>query len=151
VFPKTIHSVLFSRYTEGMAYGRHIDNPVMGSSDHPARSDVSWTLFLNEPEDYDGGELVVEASQGHKTFKLQAGAMIVYPSTTLHQVMPVTRGDRLVAVGWVQSIVRDPADRELLYDLDTARRNIFNQYGKTTEFDLLSKSYANLLRKWADL
>jgi PKHD-type hydroxylase len=151
VFPKTIHSILFSRYEAGMTYGRHVDNPIMGSGDHPVRSDVSWTLFLNEPAEYDGGELVVEASQGQKTFKLEPGALVVYPSTTLHQVMPVTRGQRLVAVGWVQSIIRDPADRELLSDLDTARRNLFNQQGKTAKFDLLAKCYANLLRKWAEL
>ena len=118
---------------------------------HPMRSDVSLTLFLSDPATYTGGELVIESTQGEQAFKLPAGAMIIYPSSTLHRVEPVTQGVRLAAVTWVQSLVRDMADREILFDLDTARKAVFAQHGKTAEFDLLSKSLANLLRKWVDL
>ncbi|HAA31299.1 MAG TPA: Fe2+-dependent dioxygenase [Cyanobacteria bacterium UBA8553] len=149
VQPKIIHSMLFSRYEKGMSYGRHVDNALMGNQEF-LRSDVSFTLFLSVPSTYEGGELVIEYSDGDRTYKLEAGSMIVYPSSTLHQVEPVIEGVRLAAVGWVQSLVRDPNDREILFDLDTARRSIFAKEGKTIEFDLISKSYANLLRKWAE-
>lgn len=149
VRPRHIHSLLFSRYCEGMAYGRHTDNALMGGSNH-WRSDVSFTLFLNAPEDYSGGELVMEGADEEQAYKLAAGAAIVYPSTTLHRVEPVTAGTRLVAVGWVQSLVRSPAQREILFDLETVQRSLYAQQGKTDEFDLLSKSLANLLRSWAE-
>lgn len=147
--PKIIHSMLFSRYEKGMSYGRHVDNALMGNQEF-LRSDVSFTLFLSSPSTYKGGELVIESSDGDRTYKLEAGSAIVYPSSTLHQVEPVTEGVRLAAVGWVQSLVRDPNEREILFDLDTTRRSIFAKEGKTIEFDLISKSYANLLRKWAE-
>jgi PKHD-type hydroxylase len=147
--PKIIHSVLFSRYETGMSYGRHVDNALMGNQAF-LRSDVSFTLFLSSPSTYEGGELIIEYSDGDRTYKLEAGSMIVYPSSTLHQVETVTEGVRLAAVGWVQSLVRDANEREILFDLDTARRSIFAKEGKTIEFDLISKSYVNLLRKWAE-
>ena len=151
VRPKSIHSVLISRYDKGMSYDRHIDNAIMNNSNGVRRTDLSFTLFLNSPEDYDGGELVVEGVDEEKKYKLEAGSAIIYPSTTLHRVNPVTRGTRLVAVGWIQSLVRDASDREILFDLETARRVLFNKDGKTAEFDLISKSIANLLRKWAEV
>ena len=160
VRPKTIRPALFSRYEPGMSYGTHVDNAVMALDDagvatHPKqdrmRSDVSLTLFLSDPATYTGGELVIESTQGEQAFKLPAGAMVIYPSSTLHRVEPVTQGVRLAAVTWVQSLVRDMADREILFDLDTARKAVFAQHSKTAEFDLLSKSLANLLRKWVDL
>lgn len=147
--PKIIHSMLFSRYEAGMSYGRHVDNALMGSGEF-LRSDISLTVFLNAPSSYDGGELVIENIEGERTFKLEAGAAIIYPSSTLHRVEPVTQGVRLVAVAWVQSLVRDPNKREILFDLDAARRSLFQKEGKTVEFDLISKSYANLLRQWAE-
>jgi PKHD-type hydroxylase len=150
VLPKTIRPALFSRYEKGMSYGSHVDNAVMGQSEL-MRSDVSLTLFLSQPETYDGGELVIESSQGEQGYKLPAGSMIVYPSTTLHRVEPVTAGRRMAAVTWVQSLVRDSAQREILFDLDTARQILFQKSAKTSEFDLISKSYANLLRQWASL
>lgn len=150
VQPKVIHSMIFSRYEAGMSYGTHIDNAVMGNQEF-MRSDVSLTLFLSDPSTYDGGELVIENIEGERTFKLEAGSVVVYPSSTLHRVEPVTRGIRSVAVSWVQSLVRDPYKREILFELDTARRALFAKDGKTTEFDLISKSHANLLRKWADV
>lgn len=146
VRPKIIHSILFSRYDTGMSYGRHTDNALMGDSFW--RSDVSFTLFLTST--YEGGELVIEGADDEKAYKLEAGTMIVYPSTTLHRVDPVTKGTRFVVVGWVQSLVRDAGDREILFELDTVRHAIFAKDGKTPEFDLIAKSVANLLRKWAE-
>ena len=151
VRPKSIHSLLFSRYDVGMAYDTHVDNALMGGSSGLYRSDISFTLFLNSPQDYQGGELIIEGVQSEQNYKLEAGSAIVYPSTTLHRVNPITEGTRLVVVGWVQSTVRDASDREILFDLETARRAVFAKSGKTAEFDLISKSIANLLRKWADL
>lgn len=151
--PKTIRPPLFSRYEAGMSYGSHVDNALMGgtSGELPMRSDISLTLFLSPASAYEGGELVIETTQGEETIKLEAGAMVIYPSSTLHRVEPVTQGVRLVAVTWVQSLVRNIEEREILFDLDTVRQVIFNQSGKTSEFDLISKSHANLLRKWIDL
>jgi PKHD-type hydroxylase len=148
--PHRIRPALFSSYGPGMAYGAHVDDAIMGGAT-PIRSDLSFTLFLSEPEGYDGGELVVETSAGEQAFKLEAGGLVLYPSSTLHRVAPVTRGRRLAAVSWVQSQVRDPARREILFDLDTARRTLFEREGKSREFDLLSKSLANLLRMWAEV
>ena len=147
--PRVIHSVLFSRYTQGMAYGRHIDNALMGG-DQFFRSDLSFTVFLNHPTDYTGGELVMETADSETSYKLQAGSAIVYPSTTLHRVEAVTQGERLVAVGWVQSLIRNGEKREILFDLETVKRSLFAQEGKTNEFDLVTKSIANLMRQWAE-
>ena len=148
--PKRIHPMLISRYEVGMAYGAHTDDALMKSQKQLMRSDISFTLFLNPPEAYQGGELIIESAQGEEAYKLPAGAMIVYPSSTLHRVEVVAKGVRLAAVSWVQSLVRDPHEREILFDLDTARQSLFEQYGKTKEFDLLSKTHANLLRKWVE-
>lgn len=148
--PKAIGPILFSRYDVGMSYGSHVDNAFMGT-DPKIRSDLSLTVFLRSPATYEGGELVIETTQGEEAFKLDAGAMVLYPSSTLHRVEPITQGVRLVAVAWVQSLVKDPAERELLFDLDTVRQAIFAKDGKTAEFDLISKSHANLLRKWGEI
>ena len=150
VRPRAIHSVLLSRYDMGMSYDRHVDNALMNDKGL-WRSDISFTIFLSSPDDYEGGELVIEGADDEKFYKLEAGSAIVYPSTTLHRVNPVTKGTRFVAVGWVQSLVRSSEDREILFDLETARRVIFTKDGKTAEFDLISKSIANLLRKWANV
>ena len=147
--PRCIHSILFSRYQEGMSYGRHTDNALMGG-DLYLRSDISFTVFLNSPDDYQGGELVIEGADDERAYRLPAGTALLYPATTLHRVDPVIAGERLVAVGWVQSLVREASQRELLFDLETVRRSLFQQQGKTSEFDLLSKSIANLLRQWAE-
>ncbi|MGL5131754.1 MAG: Fe2+-dependent dioxygenase [Planktothrix sp.] len=150
VRPKIIRPMIFSRYDVGMYYGSHFDNAIMGD-ESISRTDVSLTLFLTDPNTYQGGELVIETSLGEQSFKLDAGSAIVYPSSTLHRVETVTQGTRWAAVTWIQSLIRDPSQREILFDLDTARRSIFQQYGKTIEFDLIAKSHANLLRKWADI
>lgn len=149
--PRRIMPARFSRYSDSMEYGGHVDDAVMTSPDGPLRTDVSFTLFLSSPEEYDGGELVTDTSAGEETYKLPAGSMIVYPSSTLHRVAPVTRGTRVAAIGWAQSQVRDPARREILFDLDTSRRQLFDRHGKTEEFDAISKSLANLLRMWAEV
>jgi len=150
VKPRNIRSPLISRYETGMSYGTHVDNALMGQGNSLMRSDVSFTLFLNSPEEYEGGELVIETTQGEQSFKLKAGAMITYPSTSLHRVEAVTKGVRLVAVSWVQSLIRDPNEREILFNLETTRQTLFSKYGKTKEFDLVAKSCTNLLRKWAE-
>jgi len=144
--PKQLTPLLFSRTEAGMQYGEHIDDALMGGM----RTDVAFTLFLDDPESYDGGELVIVSAAGDDAIKLPAGSMVVYPATTLHRVAEVTRGVRHVIAGWARSLVRDAAQRELLFDLDTARRTIFMRDGKSHEFDLISKSLANLLRMWAE-
>lgn len=144
--PKRFGPILFARAAGGQQYGSHVDDALMGG----VRTDVSFTLFLADPDSYEGGELVMETAAGDVALKLPAGAGLFYPSTTLHRVTPVTAGRRLVAVGWIRSFVRDAAERELLFDLDTARQGIFNRDGKTAEFDLLSKCLSNLIRKWAE-
>jgi PKHD-type hydroxylase len=130
VLPHRFAPPLFARYTPGMEFGTHMDNAVMGAE--RMRSDVSVTVFLSEPEDYDGGELVMETS------------------TMLHRVAPVTRGTREVAVTWAQSLVRAADRREILFDLERVGRTLFERDGKSPEFDLLNKSTANLRRMWVD-
>lgn len=148
--PARMTPVRFSRYRPGMHYGNHVDDPVMGG-ERPLRTDLSFTLFLEPPESYDGGELVTDTTAGEQRYKLPAGSMVLYPSSTLHRVEPVTRGQRLAAIGWVQSQIRDPGAREILFDLDTARRQLFEREGKSHEFDLVTKSLANLQRLWIEI
>ncbi|MFW3616874.1 Fe2+-dependent dioxygenase [Billgrantia antri] len=149
--PRRMKPLMFSRYQAGMAYGNHVDDAIMTTPQGAMRTDLSFTLFLNEPDSYEGGELLVDSTAGEQTYKLPAGAMILYPSSTLHRVEPVTRGERLAAVGWAQSQIRDPQQREILFDLDTTRRQEFEANGKTRTFDMLSKSLANLIRMWAEV
>lgn len=146
VRPKALTPLLFARYDSEMQYGTHVDDALMQGM----RTDVSFTLFLAEPEEYAGGELVIESPAGEEAIKLPAGSLVAYSSTHLHRVSAVTQGTRLVAAGWARSFIRDQAQRELLFELDTARRQLFNREGKTAEFDLISKSVANLMRMWAD-
>ena len=144
--PRRIIGPLFSRYEPGHAYGTHVDDALLGG----VRSDVSFTLFLSPPESYEGGELVIDTPAGEEAFKLAPGSLVAYPATCLHRVLPVVRGERLAAAGWVRSYIRDAAKRELLFDLDTARRRLFDREGKTAEADLLAKCAANLLRLWCE-
>lgn len=144
--PKSFCALLLSRYEPGMAYGRHVDDALMAG----LRTDVSFTLFLSELDTYEGGELVIEDAEGENAIRLPAGSLYLYPSTTLHRVEPVRSGTRLAAVGWVRSFVREAEAREILFDLETARRREFEANGKSETFDLLSKCAANLLRRWAD-
>lgn len=154
VLPRRFRPLLFSRYETGMSYGSHVDDAILGRSAQgldQIRSDISFTLFLSPPENYDGGELVIESTSGEQVFKLQAGQAVFYPSTSLHRVCEVTKGVRDAAVGWAQSYIRDAGQREMLFELDTVRRAIFKREGKSTEFDRLSKVYSNLLRYWAEV
>ncbi|CAK6699052.1 Fe2+-dependent dioxygenase [Synechococcus sp. BA-124 BA4] len=144
--PVAIHGVLFSRSSVGEGYGSHVDNAFMTGG----RSDLSFTLFLSDPETYSGGELVLESPTGEEALRCPAGHALVYPSTQLHRVEPVRDGVRLAAVGWIQSRVRRADQRELLFELDTARRAIFQRDGKDEIFDLISRSYTNLLRQWGE-
>jgi PKHD-type hydroxylase len=143
--PKAI-SAIFSKYVGGHRYGIHVDNAQMHTG---VRRDVSFTLFLSEFKDYEGGQLTIEGPTAFDA-KLEAGDMIVYDSTTLHQVREVTSGIRFAMVGWVRSYIRDAHQRETLYDLDNARNILFHQHGKTPEFDLLTKTSHNLFRMWMD-
>lgn len=146
--PRKITPPRFSRYDEGMGYGEHLDSPLMGR-DEPIRLDVSVTLFLTEPDDYDGGELVIDTDHGIQAVKLAAGAGVIYPSTTFHRVETVTRGSRLAAVLWVQSLVADAARRKVLFDLAGAAEYLdrFGEPGR--QIEVLRRCHANLLRMWA--
>lgn len=147
--PKRIRPPLISRYEPGMEYGDHVDDAIMDKA-NPFRSDVSVTVFLNDPTEYDGGELTIVGSFGDQGCKLPAGDAVVYPSSSLHRVAPVTRGHRLAAVTWVQSLVRDPAKREILYDLNRIRLTMSRALADAPETDLAHRAYSNLLRRWAE-
>lgn len=144
---------LFNRYAGGETYGLHVDGSVRRIPG-PApwlRTDVSSTLFLCDPEDYDGGELVVVDTYGEHEVKLPAGDMIVYPSTSLHRVEPVTRGERVCSFFWTQSMVRDDAQRALLFDMDQAIQKLRARHGETEETVALTGQYHNLLRMWCEV
>jgi PKHD-type hydroxylase len=147
--PDRISPPLISRTGVGQGYGTHVDDALMGRDGARIRTDISVTIFLNNSKEYDGGELVAESIAGEDAAKFEAGDAVVYPSTTLHRVESVTRGERIVAAAWVQSLVRDLEVREVLFDLDRARRMIFDRDGKSEAFDLISKSYSNVLRRFA--
>ena len=149
--PHRVADPIFARYKPDMTYGDHVDDPIMGSSGPRFRSDVSMTIFLNQLEAYDGGELTIRTAFGEKRVKLPAGDAVIYPSSSLHQVAPVTRGERLVALTWIQSYVRDPAQRELLYELNLAREKLLKQAPEEETTSYVDRSYSNLLRMWADL
>ncbi|MBT2970460.1 MAG: Fe2+-dependent dioxygenase [gamma proteobacterium symbiont of Ctena orbiculata] len=151
VLPYRMADPIFARYQSGMTYGDHVDDPLMGLSGQRFRSDVSMTIFLREPESYQGGELVVRTTFGEKRVKLRAGSAVIYPSSSLHHVAEVTEGERMVALAWIQSYVRDPARRELLYELDLAREHLLATAPEAETTGLVDKSYANLLRMWGDV
>ena len=143
---KHIHGIMFTKSSKGMSYGRHIDNAYMSSG----RADLSFTIFLNCKEDYKGGELLIESLNSDEKFKLNAGEIIVYPSTYLHSVEEVTDGERLVFIGWIESYVKSIEEREYLFDLDAAARSLLAKYGRSDEVDLIFKAYSNLLRVIGD-
>jgi PKHD-type hydroxylase len=144
-------SPIYARYQPGMAYGDHLDDPVMGAGGVMYRSDVAVTVFLSAPEDYDGGELVIRTALGEQTVKLRAGDAVLYPASTIHRVNAVTRGERLVAITWVQSMVRDAARRELLYGLNAAREKLLQNAPDAAETAQVNAAYLNLIRMWTDL
>lgn len=149
--PNRLADFIFSKYEPGMTYGDHVDDPIMGGGGGRFRTDVSMTVFLNEPESYQGGELTVRTPFGDKLVKLNAGDAVVYPSASVHQVAPVTSGVRQVALTWIQSYVRDAAKRELLYELDQAREKLLDSDSESDEAKYVDRSYANLLRMWAEV
>ena len=149
--PAKIASPFYAKYSKGMQYGNHIDDPIMGPAGQRYRTDLSITVFLNSPEDYEGGELVVQTAFGEQRVKLEAGNAVMYPSGSTHRVAEVTRGERIVAVTWLQSMVRDPAQRELLYRLSQARDILLNKSKGAEETELVSNAYINLVRMWSDV
>ncbi len=140
--PKIIHGMMFTKSLNNMQYGRHIDNPFMSSG----RADLSFTIFLTDKSKYDGGELLIEEMNSEKEFKLNAGEIIIYPSTYLHSVKKIKNGERLVCVGWIESYVKSIEGREYLFDLDAGAKGLLAKNGRSDELDLIFKSYSNLLR-----
>lgn len=149
--PYRVAQPVFARYTSGMQYGDHVDDPIMGSGPEKFRTDVSITVFLNNPEDYEGGELIINTTYGEKAVKLPAGSAVMYPSASVHHVNEITRGERLAAIVWLQSMVRDPGQRELLYQLDQARNQLLADKPDASETKQVDRSYVNLLRMWSDI
>jgi PKHD-type hydroxylase len=144
--PQRIHGIFFTKSSNNMHYGRHIDNPYMSSG----RSDLSFTLSLTNKDFYKGGELIIETMNSEEKFKLNAGEIIIYPSSYLHSVSEVISGERLVCVGWIESYVKSTEEREYLFDLDAGARGLLAKHGRSDELDLIFKSYSNLLRILGD-
>lgn len=151
--PLKIFPPLFNRYVSGQSFGMHVDNAVrqVRATGQLVRTDLSATLFLAEPQEYDGGELVVEDTYGAHTIKLPAGHMVLYPASSLHRVQPITRGARLASFFWVQSMVRDDVERSLLFDLDSAIRRLNADTPQSPAAVQLTGVYHNLLRRWAQM
>ncbi len=140
--PKIIHGIMFTKSLTNMHYGRHIDNPFMSSG----RSDLSFTISLTDKSKYSGGELIIEEMNSEKEFKLNAGEIIIYPSTYLHSVKEIKNGERVVCVGWIESYVKSIEEREYLFDLDAGAKTLLAKNGRSDALDLIFKSYSNLLR-----
>lgn len=150
--PKKIYPPLFNQYQVGMDFGAHIDNAVRthAATGNHVRTDISCTLFIASPESYEGGELVIEDSYGQQSVKLPAGDMVLYPGTSLHHVRPVTKGARVACFFWTQSMIRDDAQRTLLFDMDAAIATLRQQHGDVPAVVRLTGNYHNLIRMWAD-
>tara|TARA_B100000214_G_scaffold301529_1_gene231984 strand:+ start:823 stop:1488 length:666 start_codon:yes stop_codon:yes gene_type:complete len=144
--PSLIHGVMCTKSIAGNGYGMHVDNPYMPAG----RSDLSFTLFLNHPEDYEGGSLSIQTINETKKVKLSAGEMIIYPSTQLHSVSQVKKGERFVCVGWIQSYVKNNEDRNFLFGLDAGAKGLLAKHGRSDELDLIFQAYSNLLRRLGD-
>lgn len=151
--PLKVFPPMFNRYSGGQSFGTHVDNAIrqISGTPHRIRTDVSCTLFFANPDEYDGGELCVEDTYGTKTVKLPAGHMILYPSTSLHHVKPVTRGTRVSSFFWLQSMIRDDGQRTLLFDLDTAIQRLSQDHPNHPSAVQLTGVYHNLLRQWAEM
>ena len=151
--PARVFPPLFNKYEGGMTFGAHVDNAIrqLPGTGHRVRTDVSATLFISGPDEYDGGELVVEDTYGSHSVKLPAGDMIVYPATSLHHVTPVTRGARLASFFWIQSLVKDDGRRTLLFDLDTAIGEVGEVAADNPALVRLTACYHNLLRRWSEM
>jgi PKHD-type hydroxylase len=151
--PLKIYPPMFNRYRGGQSFGSHVDNAIrqVPGTPHRVRTDLSATLFLVEPDEYDGGDLVVEDTYGLHSVKLPAGHLVLYPSTSLHHVTPVTRGSRVCSFFWIQSLVRDDGRRTLLFDMDTAIQSLGRDVPSHPAGVQLTGVYHNLLRQWAEL
>lgn len=150
--PARVFPPLFNRYESGHAFGMHVDNAIrqVRGTAHRIRTDLSATLFLSEPEEYDGGELVIEDTYGAHSVKLPAGHLVLYPATSLHRVQPITRGARLASFFWIQSMVRDDGERRLLFDLDNTIQKLAREAPAHPVAVQLTGVYHNLVRRWAD-
>jgi PKHD-type hydroxylase len=151
--PSRVFPPLFNRYESGHAFGSHVDNAIrqIGGTGHRIRTDLSATLFFSAPDSYEGGELLIEDTYGVHTVKLPAGHMVLYPSSSLHHVRPVTRGVRIASFFWIQSMVRDDGERTLLFDLDTAIQRINQDAPDHAAAVQLTGVYHNLVRRWAEV
>ena len=149
VLPLKVATAFYSRYQQGMRYGAHVDDAVMGPITGRYRSDVSTTIFLNSPDDYDGGELLIRTQYGEELVKLEAGDAVIYPSGSLHEVKAVTAGERLVAVTWAQSMVKATEQREMLFNISQIRESLTSQ--NDAEKARLDQVYSNLLRMWSEI
>ncbi len=150
--PLRVFPPLFNRYRGGQSFGNHVDNAIrQAAGGARLRTDVSATLFLAEPSEYDGGELLVEDTYGVHSVKLPAGHLVLYPATSLHNVQPVTRGARIASFFWIQSMVRDEGQRTLLFDLDNAIRRVAGEIPESSAPVQLTAVYHNLLRRWAEM
>lgn len=151
--PHRVYPPLFNRYDTAMSFGAHVDNAIrqIPGTPHRLRTDISATLFLSAPEQYDGGELIIEDTYGTHSVKHAAGDLVVYSATSVHRVLPVTRGRRTAAFFWIQSMVRDAADRALLFDIDNAVRELTRTGGHSESIVRLTACYHNLLRRWGDV
>src|SRR5580698_1409671 len=151
--PMKVFPPLFNRYSGGQSFGTHVDNAIrhVKGTSHRVRSDLSATLFFSQPEEYDGGELVIEDTYGIHTVKLPAGHMVLYPSSSLHNVRPVTRGARVSSFFWIQSMIRDDGDRTLLFDLDNVTQRLTAEQATSPNAIKLTGIYHNLLRRWAEV
>jgi len=151
VLPHRLATPFYARYEPGETYGQHVDDPIMGPMQGRYRTDVSTTIFINEPDDYEGGEIVIQSQLGEQKIKLAAGSAITYPSGSLHHVAEVTKGTRLVAVTWTQSLVRDAEKRELLFNLHKTREALQKKYPNDDEVVKVDHTYINLMRMWAEI
>lgn len=149
--PLKLSSAFFARYTQGMSYGEHVDDAIMGPQGGQYRTDVSMTVFLTDPDSYEGGELTVVTEHGEQTVKLPAGHAVFYPSGTLHRVAEVTSGERLVAVAWAQSMIREPQHRATLYDLYVVKETLLGINPDAEATARANRAYINLYRQWAEL
>lgn len=148
--PRRFSPVIISRTGVGGKYGAHVDNALMGRGAQRLRTDLSFTLFLTPPGEYEGGELVIHAAGMTQELKGEAGNLVLYPSGSIHEVKPVTKGTRIVCIGWIESTVADPAQREMLFDLENLRTALRQQLpAQSAELLTLDKTIANLLRMWA--
>jgi len=149
--PHRIAAPFYARYESGMEYGEHIDDPVMGIGTDRYRSDLAMTIFLNSPEEYVGGELIIKTSYGEQGIKFNAGDAVLYPATTRHRVAEVTSGERLVAVTWIQSLIRDNEQRELLYQLSKTREKMLRKDPDSEDTKRIDNVYINLVRMWSEV